>query len=512
MTRVTAARRSGARAAIEDVGALVGVGYVGQVVTFGLSVILRRILGPSDVASVAVLGLAATYAPYLGLGTLQAAERLLAIEIGRGDEEAAAEIQTAAAAVIGFASAGLGVAAIMLLATVATGPDDWRMVIAVMVTVIVQQVAALAIIRLRTRLRFRAVALTALATAILTSGGGVLGASVGGVSGAVVGTVLGYALSATILVRTAGILVRSIRGSVLRRVVAAAPSFFALGAATILLYTLDQLIAGAVLGAAAFGLYTTAYLGNSFLVRIPANISSALYPRLQITFGAGGDPLLLARHAWRASMLSAVIVGPLVGAAIVGLPFALRLVLPAYGAAIPAMRLVLLAVMGLVLAGPASQLLVSLGRQWVVVTMTLLAAAIVLVGSGVAAAAGAIDIGLIALVDCVAYLAYGVVMQGAVDAVVGVRRAVPLATAAVAYAPPIAALATTGWLDAWAGSDPLRLAAAALAGAVSLAVVWAVTVNVQLRSNNELRPDVATLVDVASGGARRVLTAARRGR
>ena len=212
MSDIAASQGSGARAAIGDVGALVGVGYVGQVITLLLSVVLRRILGPTDVASVAVLGLAATYAPYLGLGTLQAAERLLAIEIGRGDEEAAAEIQTAAAAVIGCVSVGFGVAAIVLLATVATGPDDWRAVSAVMATVIVQQVAALAIIRLRTRLRFRAVALTSLATAILTSGGGVLGAAIGGVSGAVLGTVLGYALSAAILVRTAGMLVRSIRG------------------------------------------------------------------------------------------------------------------------------------------------------------------------------------------------------------------------------------------------------------------------------------------------------------
>ena len=391
---------SRARAAIEDVGALVGVGYIGQIATFVLSIVLRRILGPSDVAWVAMLGLAAAYAPYLGLGALQAAERLIALEIGRGDSRAALDIEAAAAAIVGAISLVVVVVAILALVSMDTGPDGRRALEAAVVTVIIQQVAALAIIRLRTRLRFRAVAFTALATAILTSGGAVLGAVVAHLPGAIAGTVLGYVLGAALLAWVGGLELRRVRMDALRRVLAGAPSFLALGATTILLYTLDQVIAGAALGAAAFGLYTTAYLGNAFLVRIPANISAALYPRLQISFGGGSDPPFLARQAWRATILSVTVVGPLVGAAIIGLPLALRVVLPAYAAAIPSMRLVLLAVMGLLLAGPASQLLVSLGRQWVVMAVTALAAAVILAGSGVAAATHVIDIQTIALVDC----------------------------------------------------------------------------------------------------------------
>ena len=233
---------------------------------------------------------------------------------------------------------------------------------------------------------------------------------------------------------------RVARAAALRELVAAAPAFFALGAATTLLYTVDQLIAGAVLGATAFGLYSTAYLGNSFLVRIPGQHQRSAVSTAPDHVWCRRDPTLLARHAWRATMLSVVIVGPLVGAAIIGLPLILSLMLPAYAAAIPAMRLVLLAVMGLVVAGPASQLLVSLGRQWIVVTVTLFAAVIVIIGSGMAATAGMIDIGLIALIDCLAYLVFGLMLQEAAAFVVGTRASSPAIRAAlIAYAPSTAA-------------------------------------------------------------------------
>ena len=369
-----------------------------------------------------------------------------------------------------------------------------------MVIVIIQQVAALAIIRLRTRLRFRAVAFTALATAVSTSGGAVLGAIVAHLPGAIAGTVLGYVLGAALLAWVGGLELRRVRTDALLRVLAGAPSFLALGATTMLLYTVDQVIAGAALGAAAFGLYTTAYLGNAFLVRIPANIGAALYPRLQISFGRGGDPAFLARQAWRATMLSVAVVGPLVGAAIIGLPLALRLILPAYAAAIPSMRLVLLAVMGLLLAGPAAQLLVSLGRQWVVVAMTALAAAAVLAGTGVIAAAHVMGIETIAFVDCVAYLGFGVAIQLAIDLAAPVRRIVMLQAAAVAYGPPICALVAATWLDGWAGANPIRLAGSAVAAAAAFLIVWAsgLVIDLAIQHGAEVGPP-----DLARGGGAR---------
>lgn len=505
--------RSGslARAAIEDVGALVGIGYIGQIATFILSVVLRRVLGPSDVGWVALLGLAAAYAPYLGLGTLQAAERLIALEIGRGDPEAADDIEGTAAVIVGFVSLILVVAATAIILTVGTGPAVSRAVGAVVVTVIIQQVASLAIIRLRTRLRFRAVAVTTFATALLTSAGGVIGAVVGDLPGAIVGTMLGYALGAAILARVGGLALSRVRAHALRRVVAGAPSFLALGTATILLYTLDQLIAGAALGAAAFGLYTTAYLGNAFLVRIPANISSALYPRLQISFGRGSEVSLLVRQAWRATMLSGVVVGLLVGGAIIALPVGLKVVLPAYGAAIPAMRLVLLAVMGLVLAGPPSQLLVSLGRQWVVVILTAVAAGVILAGSGLAAAAQVMGIEAIALVDCLAYLSLGVGLQVAIGLVIPVRRSALAQVAIVAYGPPVCALAVASWLDGWAGEDPLRLAGAAATAAAVLLIGWVTALVAVARSDAELRSDLLTTLAVVANLVGAVIPGLRRG-
>jgi O-antigen/teichoic acid export membrane protein len=512
LTGATGQSASRARAAVEDVGALVGIGYIGQIATFILSVVLRRILGPGDVAWVALLGLAATYAPYLGLGTIQAAERLIALELGRGDHEAAADVEAAAGWLVGIASLGMGVAATLAVLTVATGADARRAIVSVVVTVVVQQVASLAIIRLRTRLRFRAVAVTTLATAILTSAGGVLGAVAGHLPGAIAGTVLGYTFGAMLLARVGGVTVRGVRGRALRRVAAGAPVFFALGVATVALYTLDQVIAGAALGATAFGLYSTAYLGNAFLVRIPANISSALFPRLQMLVGRGIDSALLGRHVERATLLSAIVVGPLVGAAIVGLPLALRVVLPAYAGAVPAMRLVLMAVTGLALAGPASQLLISIGRQWLVVTVTAIGVGLMLAGSAVVATAQVLSTDTIALVDCLTYLAFGAGMQAAMAAAVPVRRTAILQATVAAYGPAACALAAAWWLDRVGGSDPVELVAKAAAATVVLLIVWASVLAAVARSNADLRSDLATTRGVVTRMARAVIRFPLRGR
>lgn len=512
MTQSETRSGSSARAAIEDVTALVAVGYVGQVVTFIMSVALRRILGPGEVGWVAVLGLAAAYAPYLGLGTLQAAERLIALEIGRADHDAAADVEAAAALIIAVLSAVVVAGSIFIVATTDLGPDAVRAVGAVAATVVVQQFAVLAIVRLRTRLRFRTVAVTALATSALTSCGGVLGGAVGHLLGALIGTVLGYTVGAAISVRASGIQLRRATVHALRRVIFGAPAFLALGAATILLYTIDQVIAGALLGATAFGLYTTAYLGNAFLVRIPANVSSALYPRLQISFGRGRSPGVLANHAWRATVLSAAVAGLFVGSAIVVLPLAVRLVLPGYAGAVPAMRLVLLAVMGLILAGPASQFLVSLGKQWIVVAATFLAALAILAGSAVAATVQVVNIETIAAIDCASYLTYGIAVYVSIGALVPSDWRRTLQVTLIAYGPPAIALAGASVLDGVAGSDALGLLSAALASTTVLLAVWAGSLAAVRRWDPALRTDLRTTMEVALRVAQPIIRGIRRDR
>ena len=84
------------------------LGYVGQAITFVLSVrsASHSRSGRSGVCC-ACSDWRQPTRPYLGLGTLQAAERLIAIEIGRGNDDAADDLQAAAAAILGLVSGGL---------------------------------------------------------------------------------------------------------------------------------------------------------------------------------------------------------------------------------------------------------------------------------------------------------------------------------------------------------------------------------------------------------------------
>jgi hypothetical protein len=94
-------------------------------------------------------------------------------------------------------------------------------------------------------------------------------------------------------------------------------------------------------------------------------------------------------------------------------------VLPAFGAAIPPMRLLLVGVAGLAIAVPASQILVTIDRLWRQVVLTAVTGLAMAIAYGLAWVMGAMSIGTAALVDLVAYLLYGIALQVAASKAAG---------------------------------------------------------------------------------------------
>lgn len=393
-----------------DVLWLVGSGYLAQVVVLVVSVALRRVLGPASMGFVALAQLVVSYAPFLTLGVGQAAEREIAIEIGRGRLRVADRLEGAAAVISLVLGGGVAVGALIAAGGWLAQPMA-ATVAAAGAIVFCQQLAVWATIRLRTRHQFRLLGIWGAVGSVSAITLTLLGAIIGGLPWALAGLAAGSFLQAVMLVWAARLRRPHFTAMSLRRLAPLAPGFLAVGLSTLVLNSVDQIAVASLLGPTALGLYSAAYLGNAFLVRVPNLVGSVIYPRLQRDLGAHGDIPRLHATVRRTTEVTIVAMGPLIAIMFVCLPLLVRLVLPAFVTALPPMRLLLVGVAGLAVAVPASQMLVTIDRLWRQVALTAIVGLGMAISYGLAWAIGAMSIGTAALVDLVAYSLYGVLSQ-----------------------------------------------------------------------------------------------------
>lgn len=394
-----------------DVVWLVGSGYLAQVVALVVSIALRGVLGPASMGFVALTQLVASYAPFLTLGVAQAAEREIAIEIG-GSRPNIAERLEGAAAVLSLAfGAVIAAGALIVAGGLLAQPAAAETAAASGAIVFCQQLAVWATIRLRTRHQFRSLGIWAAVGSVSAITLTLLGAIIGGLTWALAGLVAGSFLQAAMLVRAARLRRPHFTAMSLRRLAPLAPGFLAVGLSAVVLNSVDQIAVASLLGPAALGLYSAAYLGNAFLVRVPNLVGSVIYPRLQRDLGAHGDVPRLHSTVRRTTEATIVAMGPLIAIMFVCLPLLFRLLLPAFVTAIPPMRLLLVGVAGLAIAVPASQMLITIDRLWRQVALTSIVALGMAISYVLAWVMGAMSIGTAALVDLVAYSLFGVLSQ-----------------------------------------------------------------------------------------------------
>jgi O-antigen/teichoic acid export membrane protein len=492
---------------------LILTGFVSQLLALGLALLLRRQLGPAGMGYVAVTQLVASYAPFLSLGAMQAAEREIPIAIARGDEEEARSLELAGMAVA-FAVSVLACAALFVFGALRSSTDLLlgAALICASVVLLTQQIAIWATVRLRTRLRFTALAWSSAAGAVASSILAVAGAAASGVVGAIVGVVMAAVLQAALFYRVArigGLAVPPRRS--FRHLAALSPAFLASGITATLLLTVDQLAVGFTLGITSLGLYSAAYLGNAFAVRVPTLIGTVVYPRLQRELGATSDAGRVFAMASRTTGALVIAMPVLVAAFLVALPALVFLVLPGYREAIGPMRLLLVGVVGLAFAMPASHYLITVNRQWRVVGISASILA-VMAGAYVAAAAtGTMSLQVAAGVDIVAYLGYGIVMQVAAYRLAGQPTSQLLSLMPMYVLPTIELLVGAVAADALVPRlDPAGVLLNAGLQAGLFGVTWAALAWLYLRAHSESRGDVLMVTGLIGQAARRIRTAVRR--
>jgi len=500
-------------AATTDAFWLILTGYLSQVLILGLAILLRRELGPAGMGYLALTQLVATYAPFLSLGAMQAAEREIPIAIARGDEEAARSLELAGF-VVALTVSVIACAALFAIGVLRSSTDPLlgAALICASIILLTQQIGIWAIVRLRTRLRFMAFGWSTAAGGVAWAFLAIVGASVGGALGALVGVVIAAVIQAALLSKVARIggLAIPPRRSFLK-LATLSPAFLASGATTTLLLSVDQLAVGFTLGVTSLGLYSAAYLGNAFVLRVPTLIETVIYPRLQRELGATSDTGRVFAMAWRTTGALAIAMPALVATFFVALPALVFLALPAFREAIGPMRLLLVGVAGLAFSMPAADYLITVNRQWRQVAISGSILAVMACTYLVAGASGMMSLQVAAGVDAAAYLGFGIVMQVAAHRVAGQPVRQLLRLMPIFVLPTIELLVGAVVADALVPRlDPTGVVLHAGLQAGLFGVTWAALAWLHLRADRESRADLLMVTGLIGRAARRISSAVRR--
>jgi O-antigen/teichoic acid export membrane protein len=136
--------------------------------------------------------------------------------------------------------------------------------------------------------------------------------------------------------------------------------------------SIDRLIILRYLGTLALGYYSLSVMALGFMLYLPDSIAYVLYPRLLRDFRHHERrPEAIRDQVERALRVLAVLVPGLCGAAYLGAREAIALVLPSFMPGLTAVRVLCFGAGGLTLANLSSIVLMTLGRQNVLVPMAI---------------------------------------------------------------------------------------------------------------------------------------------
>jgi O-antigen/teichoic acid export membrane protein len=140
---------------------------------------------------------------------------------------------------------------------------------------------------------------------------------------------------------------------------------------------LDRLIILRYLGMTQLGYYGLAVMALTFLLYVPDSVTYVLYPQLVREFGESEqNPGSIRPRIERVLQASSLIVPALGAVAFLFASPVIRLFLPRFVDGIPAMRVLCFGAVGLAFGNFASVVLMTLGRQTLLIPAALLAAAV----------------------------------------------------------------------------------------------------------------------------------------
>ena len=382
------------------------------------AVLFRMCLSPMEMGIWQTLKMILDYANFANLGISKGATREYTIARGRGTEAEAVRglncaftVNTVSSLLYGGVPAALG---IWLLVTSRTAAAWGAGLIAVGAMAVVSRYVTFHINLLRCRQAFDKTAWISGWEAVATLAVGGTCAFFFGFIGLLAGTLAVLGFSILLVRRFATIhFAWAWDGPEIRRLTAIGGPILLAGCAVTLFRSIDKMMILAYLpdGEFQLGCYSVALMIGAQVFGIGNLLATVMGPRYGEKFGHTGCRATVARMAMRATEMQGLLVGGVAAGAMIAAPPVLEFLLPAYRPGFDSVRWLVSGAVGLSLALPASQALVTIDRQRRVLLIVGLALAAAVAGNHWVLQAGS-GIAQVAIVTAACYVLYWLGLSG----------------------------------------------------------------------------------------------------
>jgi O-antigen/teichoic acid export membrane protein len=334
----------------------------------GLNLLAAALLPVAEYGRWGLTVVVLTYTTYANLGVLSAANRAIPILLGEGRSEEAKRMEGVAFA--GSALFGAGAAIIALVLWQAL-PAPWKTIaIPLALAVFAQQLQLFYQVSLRARMEFDRASAQQLLLAVLILVVGLPLLLLAGVAGLVLAYATVY-LAGSIAVQVAWrrpLRAQFALGEIISLIGPGLPIMLT-GLLFGLLVTADRWVALTFLGEEGLGQYTLAATVSSSLLVVFTVLAQQFYPLIGREVGRLGKDAAVLRMAHGQGILSALTVAPFAVALILISPIAVPALLPQYAASVPALQVLAAGFAVLALSNGYTNMLVAVGRYWVLLLL-----------------------------------------------------------------------------------------------------------------------------------------------
>lgn len=427
---------------------------------FGMvrGILVMNLLGPTGRGIVRLAAIGQKYLTNSHLGILHGLSKELPQALGRGDMDAADEIEAVGSTYVILTAILGGLGMVVFGLVIDRGLTTRLAFMAGGAILVVAQCYALYRCVLRSWGRFPALATGSVINTTTEFALILLGAAMFGVTGSMLGWLVADIVS-VLYFRLACRFVIPLRFDpqlAWRLLVTGFPIAVMIFSDT-LLRTVDGLVVADAYSAHRFGLYTVAMQMATYLYNIPEAGGFVIMPRILEAHAAAGDTLRVRRQVVLPTFAAATVMPVAAGCAFVLLPALVRLLIPRYTDAIFAAQVLSLASVLLALPMAANSMLVAQNREYQAVVNKLVGAALIW-GLSAWAVANGRSLRVVAMMAAAGYGVSGLLALWQVFSRFYASRWQLVAQVALCYAPLawcVAAVRLSGiWVEPALG-DPL---------------------------------------------------------
>jgi O-antigen/teichoic acid export membrane protein len=338
--------------------------YLARAVMLARGAVAAAVLGPYGYGIWNALNLIFDYGSYASLGAIQGLDVRLPAAVERGDMALARRLMAGA---LGATSIGAILFATGLVAGVAGErflPGVPRLLPLLMLLAAVLQLLVLYFAScLRALGRFGAVSAGSAVQAVVGGGLGIALLGSLGLVGLLVGWIAGTLLALVVMklrgpeiplapaTSGAGVLVR------------VGLAIFAFYLASLVLRSVDRIALVRYASSEALGLYSVGLLASGLVLFVPESLAYVLFPRIAAAAAGTSDAAVMRGNVVRVQRALAVCLPLAVGIGMIWATPVIGLLLPAYAAGLPALRLLTLAALVLGTSTIPTYLLLGTGRR-----------------------------------------------------------------------------------------------------------------------------------------------------